>query len=190
MSYLTAIRHILLTFNFWIGAVCAALALLGGVLETTLGLPSSVWLAIALLIMFWAMVEMQRKLDAVSSPAGPTMKLVDLVVYATNNPALIREGHTDDVDGIDRVLKSLRDLAGRGVMQAWGRTFEAMHEDPNKPLSPIPNEHWQTHEIETLEFCQDTDGATQTPGEHVGYVDIYVDAEQAKRHFKPAKVEA
>jgi hypothetical protein len=185
---LASLKRVFSDVFAWAGALSTALGLGSDVLRTRLLVPSWVWWAAAVLLLFLTAVraqwELHRERDKSRAPQ-PDLTLAELLerLAGSRDPMAAPQKISD-------ALLCIRDKARLGLLAVWGRKDANMGHLEFYPLEPIPAEHWTPAHIDYLQYlgderCKTSDA--QIPGAAAHYADLHFDSVEIARAWPMAR---
>src|SRR5262245_35477661 len=167
------------------GFLVSAIGALSDILGKTFILPSWVWWAVGVLLLFvtasrlqWDLQKEKEK-DRKPTPQMPLSEVVSRIIGSDDQS---KPGASTLVG---EALPSIRGKARLGMISVWGRMSadgNALHQ----PLEPIPAYYWTNAQIDFLKYlrnqrCSTSD--TRQSGYSVKYADLHFDIAEIQSVF-------
>jgi hypothetical protein len=175
------------------GLLVSAIGAVSDLLGKTFILPSRVWWALGVILLFvtasrlqW---DLQKEKDKNRKPT-PQIPLSQVIAHMIGTDDQSKPGASTLVG---KALPSIREKARLGVISVWGR-MSTGGDASLQPLEPIPQDHWTNAQIDFVNYlrnqrCLTSD--TRQSGYSVQYADLHFDPVEIGRAFvvyKPKRI--
>jgi hypothetical protein len=167
------------------GVLVSAIGILSDLLGKTFILPSWVWWALGVILLFVTASRLQWDLEKEKEKnrkPTPQMPLSEVVSRIIGTEDQTKPGASTLVG---TALPSIREKARLGVISVWGR-MSTGGDASLQPLEPIPQDYWTNAQIDFVKYlrnqrCSTSD--TRQSGYSVQYADLHFDTVEIENTF-------
>jgi hypothetical protein len=167
------------------GVLVSAIGALSDLFGKTLILPSWVWWAVGVILLFVTASRLQWDLqkekdkNRIPTPQMPLTQVINRIIGTDDQS---KPGASTLVG---RALPSIREKARLGMISVWGR-MSTGGDASLQPLEPIPQDHWTNAQIDFVNYLRNqrcSTSNTRQSGYSVQYADLHFDPVEIERAF-------
>jgi hypothetical protein len=167
------------------GVLVSAIGILSDLLGKTFILPSWVWWAVGVILLFVAASRLQwdlQKEKEKNQKPTPQMPLSEVISRIIGSDDQSKPGASTLVG---EALPSIREKARLGMISVWGR-ISTGDVASIQPLEPIPQDFWTNARIDFVKYLRDQrcpTSDTRQLGNSVKYADLHFDIVEIQSVF-------